>query len=90
MSAECKFYNNEGQKYSLESCLEDLETYETYTIEQRGSNTKDSETYRIYWNGWNYEDTNQIIELYMEREVNKEEIIYEIQMVRFTDNKISY
>ncbi len=89
LSTDCKFFIVGNEKYSLETCLKDLEAYETHRIEKRGNDLKDIETYRIYWNGWNIEDASQIITINLEREVNKEEITYEIEKIIFTDNNTS-
>lgn len=89
LSTNCKFYVVGSEKYSLERCLEDLETYETYRVEKRGNDLKDKETYRIYWNGWNIEDASQTINIYLEKKINKEEITYEIEKIIFVDNNTS-
>lgn len=81
------YYNSE-QQYSLTSFLENLENYEDYMIEKRGNSIDDEETYRIYWNGLNYSNSSQIIDLYMRKKVKKDEITYEIYMIRLTDNSI--
>ena len=91
ISDNCKFYNNDGQQRSLEQCMKELEEYSNHRIEARGdTNRDDIKTYRIYWNGTNYENTKQIIMLQMNRKVKKDEIIYEITDVKFTDNTPSY
>lgn len=76
--------NNE--RANLEYCFEKLNKIENYTIEHRGNSIKDEETYRIMCNGTKYENTYQIITLFMRKKVKKEEITYEIYRVIFTDN----
>lgn len=88
LSEDCKMYYNSEQQYRLTSFLENLENYEDYMIEKRGNSIDDEETYRIYWNGLNYSNSSQIIDLYMRKKVKKDEITYEIYMIRLTDNSI--
>lgn len=84
LSSGCILYHNVGnQVYSLERCFENVEAYETHRIEKRGNALENKETYRIYWNGWNTEESSQIIDIYLEKVINKEEITYEIEMIIF-------
>lgn len=87
LSKDCKLIDSSNnERANLKYCLEKLNKIESYVIERRGNRIKDEETYRIMCNGTNYENTNQIVTLYMRKKVKKEEITYEIYMVKFTDN----
>lgn len=88
LSDDYRIYYNLEQKYNLESFLGNLEKYEEASMEKRGNSVAGEETYRIYWNGWKYEDSSQIIDLFMKKNVKEDEIVYEIYMIRLTDNNI--
>lgn len=90
LSTDCKIIDsNNDERANLKYCFEELNKIENYTIEHRGNSLEDQETYRILCNGTKYEDTSQIITLYLRRRVKKEEITYEIYMVKFTDNTLA-
>ena len=86
LSDDCKMYYNSEQEFVLARFLENFEDYEDYMIEKRNNSMEDEETYRIYWNGLNYSNSSQIIDLYMRKKVKRDEIVYEIYMIRLTDN----
>lgn len=85
LSSNCSFYNT-SKCYSIESCFENLDEYETYRYEKRGNDVKNEVTYRIYWNGWNESEASQIITLILEKNVGKEEIIYKIKTITLNEN----
>lgn len=91
LSNDCKLIDsNNTERVKLEYCLEKLAVYNSYTIEKRGNDLKNQETYRILWNGTTYENTKQIITLNLRKKVNKQEITYEIIRVIFTDNTLAF
>lgn len=91
LSNDCKLIDsNNKERVKLEYCLEKLVTYNSYTIEKRGNDLKDQETYRILWNGTNYSNTNQIITLYLKKKITTDQRTYEIFRIIFTDNTLSY
>ena len=89
LSKDCKLidYNNR-ERAKLEYCLEKLAQYSSYKIEERENSIKDEETYRILWNGTNFEDTNQVITICLKKEINQNEVTYKIYKVIFTDNTL--
>lgn len=82
------FDTNNNKRVKLEYCLEKLSNHNSHTIEKRGNSLKDQETYRILWNGTKYEDTKQIITLYLSKKITSNEIIYKISKIIFTDNTL--
>lgn len=91
LSKDCEMFDSKNHKrVKLEYCLEDLSNYISYTIEQKGNDLKNQETYRILLNGTKYENTNQIITLYLRKKIEADEVTYEIFRIIFTDNTLSY
>lgn len=87
LSNDCEFYNV-GTRYSLSSCLENLLEYESCWYEERGNSIGDEKTYRIYWNGSNLENAQQIITLILKKKVTQSEITYEIKNIILSNNTI--
>ena len=83
------FDSNNNERVKLEDCLEKLDKYNNHTIEERGNDLKDQETYRILWNGTNYENTNQIITLFLKKKIESDKVTYEIIKIIFTNNTIT-
>lgn len=89
LSEECKLIDsNNRERVKLEYCLEELNIHSSHTIEKRGNDLKDQETYRILWNGTSYENTKQIITLFLRKKVKSDKVTYEIFRVIFTDNTL--
>ncbi len=90
LSENCKLFDsNNNERVKLEDCLEKLDKYNNHTIEERGNDLKDQETYRILWNGTNYENTNQIITLFLKKKIESDKVTYEIIKIIFTNNTIT-
>lgn len=91
LSKDCEFYDSDNHKrVKLEYCLEELDECSSYRTEKRGNELKDQETYRILWNGTSYENTNQIVTLFLRKKIESDQVTYEIFRVIFTDNTLSY
>lgn len=89
LSEDCKLVDSDGhERVKLDYCLEELNKYSSHVIEKRGNDLKDQKTYRILWNGTSYENTSQIITLYLKKKVKSNEVTYEIFRVIFTNNNL--
>ena len=89
LSSDCKLIDSQNkERVNLEYCLEKLNNYNSYRIERRGNSVQNEKTYRILWNGTRYENTNQIITLFLRRKVKTNEVTYEIFRLTFTDNTL--
>lgn len=89
LSSDCKLIDSQNkERVNLEYCLEKLNNYSSHEIERRGNSIQNEETYRILWNGTRYENTNQIITLFLRRKVKTNEVTYEIFRLTFTDNTL--
>lgn len=87
LSSDCEFYNI-STKYSLSSCLENLSEYKSCWYEERGNSIGDEKTYRIYWNGYNLDNAQQIITLILKKKVTQSAITYEIKNIILSNNTI--